>query len=75
MSKLIDPVWSDDDHVIVRDDTIAPGTLLSTTHHIYAPEGSKVEILPDPNPDGEGAEPTIGMDSGGDKDTDRKKVQ
>ncbi len=45
----IEPVWSDEDHVIIRDSTITDGALLATTHLIYAPNGSKVEILPDPN--------------------------
>ncbi|GAF95631.1 unnamed protein product, partial [marine sediment metagenome] len=39
----------DEEHVVVRDPTIADGSLLATTHLIYAPDGSKVEILPDPN--------------------------
>lgn len=45
----IEPVWSDEDYVIVRDPAITDGALLATTHLIYAPDGSKVEILPDPN--------------------------
>jgi len=48
-SRRIEIIWSDEEHVVVRDPTIADGSLLATTHLIYAPEGSKVEILPDPN--------------------------
>jgi hypothetical protein len=45
----IEEIWSDADHVIMRDPAIADGALLATTHLVYAPDGSKVEILPDPN--------------------------
>ena len=48
-SHRIEAIWSDAEHVVVRDATIANGSLLATTHLIYAPDGSKVEILPDPN--------------------------
>jgi multidrug efflux pump subunit AcrA (membrane-fusion protein) len=48
-SRRIETIWSDEECVIVRDPTIADGSLLATTHLIYAPDGSKVEILPDPN--------------------------
>jgi RND family efflux transporter MFP subunit len=49
-SRTIAPVWSDERHVIVRDPAIAEGALLSTTHLVYAPEGGKVEIIPDIDP-------------------------
>ncbi len=48
-SHRIETIWSDEEHVVVRDPMIADGSLLATTHLIYAPNGSKVEILPDPN--------------------------
>ncbi len=48
-SQRIHAIWSDEDHVIVQDPNITNGTLLATTHLMYAPEGSMVEILPDPN--------------------------
>jgi multidrug efflux pump subunit AcrA (membrane-fusion protein) len=48
-SRHIEAIWSDEEHVVVRDPTIADGSLLATTHLIYAQDGSKVEILPDPN--------------------------
>lgn len=47
MPKTIVPVWSDDQHVIVRDPLIQDGTLLATTHLVYAPSGAKIEIIPD----------------------------
>ena len=45
----IESLWSDEEHVVVRDPAIMNGALLATTHLVYAPEGSLVEILPDPN--------------------------
>jgi hypothetical protein len=48
-SHRIEAIWSDEEYVIVRDLPIADGSLVATTHLIYAPDGSKVEILPDPN--------------------------
>lgn len=47
MARTIAPIWSDEDNVIVRDPLIHDGALLSTTHLVYAPDGSKVEIIPD----------------------------
>ena len=46
-AKTIFPLWSDAEHVIVRDPTIKDGALLSTTRLVYAPDGAKVEIIPD----------------------------
>jgi RND family efflux transporter MFP subunit len=48
-SHRIETIWSDEEYVVVRDPTITDGALVATTHLIYAPDGSKVEILPDPN--------------------------
>jgi hypothetical protein len=45
--RTIEPIWSDADFVIVRDPLIREGTLLSTTHLVYAPSGAKVEIIED----------------------------
>ena len=47
-SRNIEPIWSDEEQVIIRDTTIPDGTLLATTHLHYAPIGSKVEIMEDP---------------------------
>ena len=44
--KDIFPIWSNETHLIVRDEEIEDGVLLSTSNLIYAPEGGKVEILP-----------------------------
>ncbi len=46
-TKTIEAVWADEEHVIVRDTSIADGNSLSTTSLVYAPEGAKVEIIPD----------------------------
>ncbi len=47
LSLTIKPLWSDEEFVIVRDPLIEEGALLATTHLVYAPEGSKVEIISD----------------------------
>ena len=49
--KTIVPIWSDDEDIIVRDPEIQTGTLLSTTHLVYAPSGTKVEIISGIEPD------------------------
>lgn len=49
--RTIEPLWSDDQYMIVRDPTIRDGDLLATTQLVYAPEGSAVEIIPDPDTD------------------------
>lgn len=45
-ARTIVPLWSNEEYVIVRDPSIKDGTLLSTTRLVYAPEGAKVEIIP-----------------------------
>jgi multidrug efflux pump subunit AcrA (membrane-fusion protein) len=45
--RTIQPLWSDDNFMIIRDPTIQHGDLLATTNLVYAPEGSPVEIIPD----------------------------
>jgi RND family efflux transporter MFP subunit len=47
IARTIVPIWSDADHVIVRDPLIEDGAWLSTTRLVYAPNGAKVEIIPD----------------------------
>ncbi len=47
MAKTIIPLWSDEQFIIVRDPLIQGGTLLSTTHLVYVPNGAKVEIMPE----------------------------
>jgi multidrug efflux pump subunit AcrA (membrane-fusion protein) len=61
----IEEIWADAEHVIVRDPAIADGALLATTHLVYAPDGSKVEILPDPN---EAADSVAALQPAGESD-------
>jgi len=45
--KTLEPVWTDEDYLIVRDPEIKDGQLLATTRIVYAPDGAKVEEIPD----------------------------
>ena len=47
--RSILPLWSNEETVVIRDATIPDGTFLSTTQQPYAPIGSKVELLEDPD--------------------------
>lgn len=47
MPKTVVSLWSDEEQVIIRDPEIGDGTLLATTHLVYAPKGTKVEIIAD----------------------------
>ena len=54
----IEELWSDAEHIVVRDPSIRDRALLATSRLVYAPNVSKVEILPDdpePEPDPEPA--------------------
>jgi RND family efflux transporter MFP subunit len=42
----ISPIWSDKEYHVIRDPEIEDGALLATTRLVYAPNVSKVEILP-----------------------------
>ena len=46
LPMTIDPVWSDPDHVIVPAGSLPVDMWLATSPLTYAPEGSKVEIIP-----------------------------
>ena len=46
-SLRVTPLWSDEEHIFVRDPAITNGALVATTHLVYAPEGTKVEVIPD----------------------------
>lgn len=53
-SRTITPLWSDKEYVVIRDPSIDPRIeALALTRLVYAPEGSKVEIIPgiDDSPD------------------------
>lgn len=49
-ARTISPIWSDEEHLIIRDPTIPDGSHLATSNLIYAPDGAKVEILPNAGP-------------------------
>ena len=42
----ISPIWSDKEYHVIRDPEIEDGALLATTRLVYAPNVSRVEILP-----------------------------
>ena len=44
---IISPIFADQDFLIVRHPALKPDKLLAMTYLIYAPEGAKVEILPE----------------------------
>lgn len=46
-SRRITPVWSDEAHLVVPADAVPADHLVATTHLVYAPEGAKVEVIPD----------------------------
>lgn len=60
-TREIDPLWSDEEYVIVRDHNIQPGDYVATTMLVYAPEGAIVEIIPELE-----AEALAGQPAGGD---------
>ncbi len=47
LGKTLEPVWTDEENLIVRDPTIEDGQWLATTRIVYAPDGAKVEIIED----------------------------
>lgn len=63
MSMTISPLWSDEEYIIVREDALEDGALLCTTHLVYAPDGAKVEIIPDIEPPARKRSATDGIDS------------
>ncbi len=46
-SRRISALWADEERIIARADAIPAGQLVATTHLVNAPEGTKVEIMPD----------------------------
>lgn len=43
----IHPIWSDNEFIIVEDTPEFSDALLSMTHIVFAPDGAKVEIIPE----------------------------
>ena len=60
--RSVIPLWENDTHLIVRDESLADGTLLATAFLVYTPDGTKVEILPDSSPEDESPVATTGND-------------
>ncbi len=50
------PIWSDKEILVIRDAEIPDGALLATTRLAYAPNITRVEILPPTEPDPTGAD-------------------
>ncbi|MGK0184529.1 MAG: RND family efflux transporter MFP subunit [Verrucomicrobiales bacterium] len=45
--REIESIWADKESLIIRDETIADGSLVATSKMVYSPNASKVEVLPD----------------------------
>ncbi|MEQ8209894.1 MAG: HlyD family efflux transporter periplasmic adaptor subunit [Lacipirellulaceae bacterium] len=50
LPTTITSLWSDDEHVIVDRSNIPPGMKLATTPMVFAPEGAKVDLIPEAMP-------------------------
>ena len=51
--RMVTPLWENNTDLIVSDEFLVDGTLLATAYLVYTPDGTPVEILPDPSPEGE----------------------
>lgn len=51
--RMVTPLWENETDLIVSDESLVDGTLLATAFLVYTPDGTPVEILPDPSPEGE----------------------
>lgn len=60
--RTITPLWENETHLIVSDESLVDGTLLATAYLVYTPDGTPVEILPDPSPEGAPSGATAGND-------------
>ena len=60
--RMVTPLWENDTDLIVSDESLVDGTLLATAFLVYTPDGTPVEILPDPSPEGETPVATNGND-------------
>ena len=59
-TRKLNPVWSDENHMIVRDQNINSGDYVATTMLVYAPEGAVVEIISDLETDSLAGHPPVG---------------
>ena len=46
-TQQIEPLWSDEQNVLVADTGISAGEYVATTMLVYAPEGAVVDIITD----------------------------
>ena len=46
-NRKLEPVWSDEENLIIHDPTIKDGQKLARSRIVYAPDGAKVEIIPE----------------------------
>lgn len=60
--RTVTPLWENETHLIVSDESLVDGTLLATAYLVYTPDGTPVEILPDPSPEGAPSAATAGND-------------
>jgi len=60
--RMVTPLWENDTDLVVSDEFLVDGTLLATAYLVYTPDGTPVEILPDPSPEGEPPVATNGND-------------
>ena len=60
--RMVTPLLENDTDLVVSDEFLVDGTLLATAYLVYTPDGTPVEILPDPSPEGEPPVATNGND-------------
>jgi RND family efflux transporter MFP subunit len=61
--RMVTPLWENETDLIVSDESLVDGTLLATAFLVYTPDGTPVEILPEPSPEGETPVATNGNDN------------
>ncbi len=59
-TRNIDPLWSDDKYVIIRDTKIRAGDFVATTMLVYAPEGAVVDIISELETESLASQPATG---------------
>ena len=46
--REIEPIWSNEEYLVIKDPEIPDGSKLATTKLVYGPRASKIEIIEDP---------------------------
>ena len=67
LGKTLDPIWTDEEHLIIRDPDVKDGQWLATTRIVYAPDGATVEIIEDI--------PDVELTASAEKNTDASKTK